>query len=55
MHLTVRFLGDVPHRTLRAVMDAIGPVVESVAVQAEARRASTATQVSAARRGMRRG
>jgi len=29
MHLTLRFLGDLPHRTLRAVMDAVGPVVAS--------------------------
>ena len=26
VHLTLCFLGDVPHRTLRAVMDAVGPI-----------------------------
>jgi len=31
MHLTLRFLGDLPHRTLRAAMDALGPVVAAQA------------------------
>jgi len=31
MHLTLRFLGDVPHRTLHSVMDAIGSVAAAQA------------------------
>jgi len=31
MHLTLRFLGDVPHRALRSVMDVVGPVAAAQA------------------------